>query len=139
LLDQSTLTPLQKWREDHFGNPSNVGAGADLATPAGDQVPNLVKYALGLDPLVAATAAQLPAGSIQMDQGVNYLTLTLHRAAQPPDVSYVVEVSDDLSTWRSGGTNTVTLDDSPGSLIVRDQVPVNQASQRFLRLKISNP
>lgn len=28
LLDQSSLTPLQKWRDDHFGNPSNVGAGA---------------------------------------------------------------------------------------------------------------
>jgi len=38
LLDQSTLTPLEVWRNSNFGNPSNVGEGADNASPAGDGV-----------------------------------------------------------------------------------------------------
>src|SRR5207302_10737076 len=42
LLDQSALTPLQQWRNSHFGNPSDVGAGANSASPAGDGVSNLV-------------------------------------------------------------------------------------------------
>ena len=62
LLDQSTLTPLQIWRNNYFRNPSNVGAGANGASPAGDGVPNLIKYALGLNPTNAATTAQLPTG-----------------------------------------------------------------------------
>ena len=48
LLDQSTLTPLQTWRDNHFGNPSNVGAGANGSSPAGDGVPNLIRSPLGL-------------------------------------------------------------------------------------------
>ena len=68
LLDQSTLTPLQIWRNSYFGNPSNVGAGANGASPAGDGVPNLIKYALGLNPTNPATAAQLPSGGIQPDR-----------------------------------------------------------------------
>jgi hypothetical protein len=53
LLDQATLTPLETWRNTWFGNPSNVGAGADHASPAGDSVPNLTKYTLGLPPLAS--------------------------------------------------------------------------------------
>jgi hypothetical protein len=34
LLDNSSLTPVQAWRNSYFGNPSNVGAGADGARRA---------------------------------------------------------------------------------------------------------
>jgi hypothetical protein len=141
LLDTSTLTPLEIWRQNNFGNPSNVGAGADDATPAGDGVPNLVKYALGLPPFVAATAAQLPTGGLQPDptNGVSYLTLSVNRAAQPPDVSYLVEVSGDLQNWVFGAPNTVTLTNTPNQLVVRDNTPVANSTGRFIRLVISNP
>ena len=139
LLDQSTLTPLQIWRDNHFGNPSNVGAGANGASPAGDGVPNLIKYALGLDPFTLATAGQLPSGGIQSDGGQNYLTLVVNRAAQPPDITYVVEVSGDLRTWSSGLPDTVTLTNTPTQLVVRDNTPVPTATARFIRLRVTNP
>ena len=102
------------WRNNYFGNPSNVGAGANGASPAGDGVPNLIKYALGLNPFTPATAAQLPSGSIQPDGGTNYLTLTVNRAADPSDITYIVEVSSNLlSGWVSGPPNTVTLTNTP--------------------------
>lgn len=138
LLDQTTLTPLQTWRDNHFGNPSNVGTGADGASPSGDGVPNLVKCALGLDPLQAVVAGQLPTGTVQPDQGQNYLTLTVKRAARLPDVSYTVEVSTDLVAWVSGGTNTVTLTNTPNQLVVRDATPVTAAPHRFMRLRVQS-
>ena len=49
-LSTTTLTPIQLWRNTNFGNPSNVGAGANTNCPAGDSVANVVKYALGLNP-----------------------------------------------------------------------------------------
>jgi hypothetical protein len=138
LLDQSTLTPLEIWRNNNFGNPSNVGAGANGASPSGDGVPNLLKYALGLNPLTPATAAQLPSGSIQSDGGTNYLTLTVNRAAEPSDVTYIVEVTGNLSSgWVSGLPNTVTLTNTPTQLVVRDNTPVPAATARFIRLRVT--
>jgi len=140
LLDQSTLTPLQTWRNSHFGNPSNVGAGANGASPAGDGVPNLIKYALGLNPSTPVTAAQLPSGSIQPNGGTNYLTLNVNRGAQPSDITYIVEVSSNLlGGWVSGPPNTVTLSNTPSQLIVRDNTPVPAATERFIRLRVTNP
>jgi hypothetical protein len=139
LLDQSTLTPLQTWRDNHFGNPSNVGAGADTANPAGDGVPNLIKYALGLDPYTPAVPSQLPTGSIQPDSGQSYLTLTVNTVAQEPDVAYAVEVSGDLQSWTSGPPFTVTLTNTATQLIVRDNIPFGSATMRFIHLRVSDP
>jgi hypothetical protein len=140
LLDQSTLTPLQIWRNTYFHNPSNVGAGGNGASPAGDGVPNLIKYALGLNPTNLATAAQLPVGGIQPDGGTNYLTLTVNRATQPSDVTYIVEVTSDLTAgWVSGPPNTVTLSNTATQLVVRDNTPQPAASMQFIRLRVTNP
>jgi hypothetical protein len=140
LLDQSTLTPVQIWRNGYFHNPSNVGAGANGASPAGDGMPNLIKYALGLNPTNGVTTAQLPSGGVQPDGGTNYLTLTVNRAAQPTDITYIVEVTSNLtSEWVSGPPNTVTLSNTPAQLVVRDSTPQPAATTRFIRLRVTNP
>jgi hypothetical protein len=132
-------TPIQQWRNTYFHNPSNVGAGADTADPAGDGVPNLMKYALGLNPTTVVSSAQLPVPSIQADGGQNYLTLTMNRAADPTDVTYNVEVSADLQNWEFGPPFTVTLTNIPSQLNVRDNTPVTAAPVRFIRLQVTNP
>jgi hypothetical protein len=138
LLDQTTLTPLQTWRDNHFGNPSNVGSGENGASPAGDGIANLIKYALGLDPFSPIAPSQLPAGSIDDDEGVLYPVLTVNRASIAPDVTYIVEVSGDLQTWESGPLATTVLADLPTQLVVRDNTPVGD-TPRFMRLLVSNP
>jgi hypothetical protein len=139
LLDTSTLTPLQQWRNTWFHNPSNVGAGANSATPANDGVANLIKYALGLNPTQSVTSTQLPIGSVQTNGGQPYLTLTVNRAVEPTDVTYIVQVSSDLRNWVSGPANTVTLTNTASQLVVRDNTPVSAATARFIRLEVTNP
>jgi hypothetical protein len=136
LLDQTTLSPLQVWRDNHFGNPSNIGAGADNTDVIGDGLPNLIKYALGLNPFASASQSQTPAGSVLEDSGQNYLMLTVNRGARLTDVAYTVEVSGDRQTWSSGTPNTVTITDTATQLVVRDNTPVGPAP-RFIRLAVS--
>ena len=140
LLDSSSLTPLQAWRNIYFSNPSDVGAGADGNRPAGDGLPNLVKYALGLPPLLTATPAQLPAGSLLPSGGQKYLTLTVNRVANPSDVTCTVQVSSNLLTgWVSGAPYTVTLTNTASQLVVRDNTPVPSATARYIRLVVTSP
>ncbi len=122
----------------YLGTTPSISANG--ASPAGDGVPNLIKYALGLNPTNAAAAAQLPSGRIQSSGGTNYLTLTVNRAAQPPDVTDIVEVSSNLlSGWVSGPPNTVTLTNLATQLVVQDTAPVPAATARFIRLRVINP
>lgn len=138
LLDQTTLTPLQTWRDNHFGNPSNVGSGANGASPSGDGIANLIKYALGLDPFSPIAPSQLPVGSIDDEAGVLYPVLTVNRTEIALDVTYTVEVSGDLETWESGPLGTAVLVDLPTQLVVRDNTPIGD-SPRFMRLLVSTP
>jgi len=139
LLDQSSLTPLQAWRDNHFGNPSNVGAGENGASPAGDGIPNLIKYALGLDPMTPTTSSAFLSGSIVEDSGQKYLAMTVSRSAEAPDINYTVEVSSDLLTWTSDPAEMIILVDTPTQLVVRDNTRVQDVTARFLRLRVSTP
>jgi len=137
LLDSTTLTPLQAWRNSRFGNPSNVGAAADSANPAGDGLANLMKYALGLDAFTKANPDLWPITSLQPTNGQHFLSLTVNRATRVPDIAYNVEVSGDAKTWASGSPNTVTLADTDSQLVVRDNTPVG-AAPRFIRLAVTS-
>jgi hypothetical protein len=139
LLDTSTLTPIEQWRNAWFHNPSNVGAGADTATPANDGVANLIKYALGLNPTQSVTSSELPIGSIQSDGGQSYLTMTANTVVWPLDVTYAIEVSGDLQSWTSGPPFTVTLTNTTTQLSVRDNIPFDSAIMRFIHLRVSDP
>jgi hypothetical protein len=139
LLDTSTLSPLQQWRNTYFHNPSNVGAGANTNIVLSDGVPNLMKYALGYAPTTFVTSAELPVPSILPDSGQDYLALAVNRAADPTDVTYDVEVSGDLQNWAFGPPFTVTLTNTPSLLNVRDNTPVSSAPARFIRLQVTNP
>jgi hypothetical protein len=134
LLDLSVLTPIQQWRNDYFNNPSNVGAGANDACPAGDGVPNLTKYALGLDPFTPVSADELASAGMQQLLGQSYLTLTVDRDADPPDVTFLAEVSSDLQTWTFGSSNTTTLTNTATQLIVSDNAPIGSGTNQFMRL-----
>lgn len=131
LFDQSVMTPIQQWRNTNFGNPSNVGLGANSTCPAGDGVPNLVKYALGLNPFTPATPSQLASPGIVQE---GYLTLNVNRAADPPDVTFVAQVSSNLLSWSSSSNSTTTLTNTATQLTLRDNTPVSSGTNNYMRL-----
>lgn len=129
------------WRIAHSLSADGTGTGADAYVVSGDGLPNLVKYAFGLDPHVAVPADQPVVGRLTVGAD-RYLTLTYRRPdAAPSDLVYTVEVSADGTTWTSTSGATVAVSNSSLSGIttikVRDATPSNGSTiTRRIRLKI---
>jgi|GEM_PF-2774332 len=104
--------------------------------PAGDGVPNLVKYALGLEALTPSRQ-QLPRAEVIMVEGQRRLAITITKNPQAVGVEYNVQVSPDLITWGSDGL--VVVNETSESLTVADTAPLEGAPRRFLRLAIPEP
>jgi len=128
-------TALNNWRHAYFGTYNNSGSAADTASPAGDGISNLIKYATGLSPLAASGTPPAVMGSTSSGS-MNYLTVTFNQIADPA-LTYTVEAtSDPAGTWSSIWSSTGAANVA-GSVTVQDTAPIGQQSQRFLRLRVS--
>jgi hypothetical protein len=130
-IDLVLASPRELWRLQHFGTILNAGAAADAADPFGRGVPNLLVYALGLDPALPLVA---PASTAHVSQDRLHLTFFRARA----ELTYVVEASSDLIQWSAIATNpgepgqTVTVSDVVDGLTA-------DPPRRFLRLRVESP
>jgi hypothetical protein len=126
------LAPIELWRLYWFGTTANSGPAADTAINTSDGMPNLLKYGLGLNPLVATN------DPVAGDISTGYLRLTAPKDPQATDVSFHVEVTPTLLTgWTTNGT-TVEVN-TPTLLRVRANTPVAASDSGFVRLRISRP
>ena len=125
--------PYDAWKKIHFGANANLPAIAgDHATPAGDDIANLLKYALGMNPNHSS-----PLGLPVQGTSGGFMTLgCLHAASE---VLYQVESSDDLISWTPATTDVTPAGSLPGWTEMRDSVPISSAPRRFLHLKVSIP
>lgn len=130
---------IEQWRQEKFGaDASDPLISGDNADPDRDGWPNLLEYALGMEPLSSGGAPLQY--SLQTFEGQRYLTLAVTKNPKATDVTFTVEVSGDLTlpnAWSATGT-TIEVNNS-GLLRVRDNTPVNDASQRQIRLKVTRP
>ena len=155
-----TLDTTSSWQFQNFSVPELLDDSlvADWADPDGDGVSNLLEYALGQDPrlnsaqilptlrldLVGATAQSESAGDISLfslptvdlTDGKHYQALTVNRNGIRQDIDYAVEVSADLATWQSGDPFTITVLNTAETLEVYDATAIEDAPQRFMRLRI---
>jgi autotransporter-associated beta strand protein len=128
-------TPIEQWRHANFGSIFNTGNAADMATPANDGVPNLLKYATRQSPL----ATGLPPQSVVRTGNALDFTFTKNKAAT--DVSFIVEWSNDLSpaSWSSSGVSAPSVLSDDG-LTQQMKVTVPAVGTRlFVRLKVTPP
>jgi hypothetical protein len=93
---------------------------------------NLLKYALGLNPLMATN------DPVTGDISTGFLRLTVPKNPQATDVSFYVEIADHLTAgWTTNGT---TIDTDTTSLLeVHADTPVASSAGGFIRLRVSRP
>ena len=128
--------PIAAWHLAKFGSAANDEAiRGDNADPDHDGTVNLLEYAFGLEPLIAASG-----GVPTVDASGTYLTLSAPRNPAATDVTFSVQVNGDLANaaaWSAAGTTI--LQNTPTLLEVRDNVPVSGTPQRFIRLQVTRP
>jgi hypothetical protein len=124
----ATWTSLQAWRQYFFGTISNSGPAADTADPAGDGVANLLKYALGANPLVVCTNALFIAGR-NASGGLTCGFFCAHS-----DVTYLIQGSTNLQSWSNLSTNPGTVGQN---CVFPD--PLTHYASHFLRLEVTDP
>jgi PKD repeat protein len=136
------------WRLAHFGDTADEGDAADLANPTGDGLPNLLKFALDLDPTVPAGGADRTVVDMVDVDGARVLKLRIPADLNRPELHYVLEMSEDLATWGPlaeavGHTTFTATPGAPVSSVVREGGMVNLSltseapTRAFYRLTIT--
>jgi sugar lactone lactonase YvrE len=119
-----------RFTEAERADASRTGPAADFD---GDGLPNLLEYALGLDPRVANATS-----GIAVSASGGNLVLTYTRPAARADLTFSVEASSSLSSWSSLGVTHEMVQASGETQTWRATFPMGP-SRTFLRLKVSQP
>jgi hypothetical protein len=122
-------TPLQIWRQTHFGAYDNAGAGADLNDFDHDGIPNLLEFAFGLDPK-QNSAGQIPRAQRSGDNFV--ITFT-----QPTNVSGVTYGAEWSTALLPGSWTSIPNSSTPPQYTF--SVPIESRAKLYMRLKVSAP
>lgn len=130
------------WQSTHF-TPEELNDPAisgDEADPDHDGIPNGMEYAMGLDPWSPDAEGLIWGGIID-----SYLTLTFRMGKQAfaAGTFYTVEACTNLldQVWTVDQVTEYRRDDSNEwwQAFFRHDVPVTNAPQRFLRLRVTLP
>lgn len=136
---ESYGAPASLWQAETFDGADPALSDWD-ASPAGDGIANLLKYALGL-PVFEPAGSGVPLPGAEIHGGEKYLVYTIQKNPSATDVQLVPEITTDLNAtqWNKGEEFLTILEDTPAVLKVRDNIPMRQKSRTFLRVKAILP
>ncbi len=129
---------LQTWGQRNFAN-QNAGTEAFARSdPGGFGVPMLLRYGFGLNPTtpLAGAASLLP----QPELRDGHLLIRFQKAPAAYDLSYQIELSNDLQHWRPSGAEVedISLVESnydPTAAVFRSRQSTDQ-SAHYMRVRV---
>src|SRR5690606_28562387 len=89
-----------------YANKLPAGEDTPTADPGAAGIPNILRYAFGLDPMHPARG-DLPRPHRHEYDDVEYLTLAFTRRGWAQDIEYVAEWSPDLINWEPLGNDYI--------------------------------
>jgi len=128
------VKPVNAWRFQNFGALANTPQAADTAQWNNSNVPNLMAFALNINPANPGSAL-LPSASLQS----NYPSLTYVPNPAATDLTYSVQASTDLINWSAANIQSAGNPASapPGSVTFRYTNPLSAGGSVFLRLSVT--
>jgi hypothetical protein len=130
---------MRCFRRDAPSEQTNVSADPD-----GDGIPNALEYAFDLSPLHADVAG-LPEGFVTVGPVTNgaYHAVTFRRRAGTSDLTYYVQTSTNLMTWRGSPTDPQIIEievrplgDGMEEVTARTLYTVSGYTSHFMRLRL---
>jgi len=147
-VNQSTSTQgddlPDSWKTANGLDPNSTAAvNGPQGDPEKDGLPNLLEYAFNTNPR-AATASPVQS-SIQVNQsdGLRYLQLSYPHRIGALDLTYTVEVSDDLQAWSSpvGMVQPLSVvptgDGITETITVRVMASTGSNPRKYARLRVT--
>ncbi len=122
--------PFDDWRFTKFtpADLANPSIGGETADPDGDGLANLIEYAMGLPPKSPDAS---PLGILESE---GYLAVSGVRDPAASDITWSAQVTGTLDSW-----SPAKIEFTGETFTARDTLPLSEADQRFIRLKISRP
>jgi alpha-amylase len=135
---------LDQWRLQYFGSAEANGPTANDASFSGDGVPNLFKFAMGLDPTQKVTFEERP--SVIAENNIFSVRFRRAKAAEGVVTVKVMATGDVAAPFAEELWNSNDVPYGGGEaeseiVTVEDPVPIDTApgGHRFLRLEVSQP
>jgi hypothetical protein len=139
---QSVAPTFSNWANRYGLSGADAGPMAD---PNHNGNPNILDYALGLDPTVGGSTG-INTGMVE-ESGQKYLTLSYTKptgAEVPTDIIYTPQRASSLAlpVWSSSLADIIPLGSVPGpgnleTVTVRSTHPISTISKEFLRLQVT--
>ncbi len=133
---------LVNWRDDNFtaAELADPGISGDAVDIDLDGMNTIMEYAFVGDPK-SSDPENLPRLVTVTDGGLDYIGLAVRRRLGAGDLTYEVEVSDDLRDWivESGAVTVSSVDNGDGSVTETLRLPVTVVSgvRMFLRVRVT--
>jgi uncharacterized delta-60 repeat protein len=135
ILTGTGYTASESWRRRHFGITTNTGSAADTASPQGDGITNLMKFATAMNPTLPGT---IP-GILSMNGNQVVFSYTRNKAALADGITFAVEWTDALNgAWSTAGVYETVFDQSATEMVMAT-IPAGSISQRFIHLRVTRP
>jgi hypothetical protein len=141
-FDPGAVT-FSSWASRYGLSGANAGWNAD---PNGNGIPNLLEYALGLDPTAVGGSRGTTSGNVTVG-GKKYQSLSYTRPTgqdAPSDITYTPQRGTNLAAadWSSSAVDLVTHSIAPGpgnleTVTVRSTHPMAETPREFLRLSVT--
>jgi rhamnogalacturonan endolyase len=136
---QVSAEPVQtfaQWQSSIFpgqNDPAIIGPSAD---PDGDGYSNLLEYFLATNP--ASGSDSTNAVTTTLDGSGNFV-LTFRMSKNLSGVSYSIQQSSDLVTWKATDQKAVVISDQGSYYLMKATVPSSGQPKLFLRLSVTSP
>ncbi len=132
LMQSTVVFDYDQWANLHFeeGEASDPNESAN-----GDDVPNLLKFAFGMNPHDKGGRPETPVGKMLIGND-EFLKMTVPRHGISL-ANMRVQVSSDLQHWQDDEDAIEVVADDQSAWVVRDKTPFAETGgKRFMRLKI---